>query len=720
MLQRRLRGLVLFATVCVTFALATTADAQTVSRIRVMLHPYAAAPGELSDAALSRLQILAGLPLTLSGTTRTGALEFNLAMPLDRATVTAITQRLRVDRSVLWAEPLSDIPALSAKALATRGAAGAPGDTLMLRLAGDPTPDWTLLLPRFSALLSVPLAVDHQVGNVWVLKLPNKVAASELSAMAALLQTDAAVQYADAVARANVNLVPNDPGYSQQWALTDPVSGLNASAAWDLQIGSSGTVIAVLDTGITQHPELAGRILPGYDFISDPASANDGNGRDSDASDPGDATSDGECGDGVPGEASSWHGTFVTGLIAANTNNGVGIAGVNWNAHVVPVRVLGKCGGSFDDITAGILWAAGVPVAGAPANANPARVINMSLGGTTPCPQATQDAINTALAQGAVITVSAGNDSGDTADSAPANCGGVIAVGAGSRDGDRASYSNFGTRVDLTAPGGDGSSNDGLILSLANDGKTSPGNPAYEFAAGTSAAAPQVAGLASLMIARNANLTPGHVLDIMTGTARTFAAGGSCALGPLCGAGLVDAGLAIQSTFPGSTVAPAGTVAVIEYYRADKDHYFMSADAAEINALDIYATGIYQRTGELFYAWLDPALAPADALPVCRFYSPLPLIDSHFYTASADECNYVIAHYPGTWVLESRAAFYVSPASASGACEAGMVPVYRFFDNRNDANHRHTIDLTVRRAMINRLWAPEGLGPNAVAFCAPI
>ena len=310
----------------------------------------------------------------------------------------------------------------------------------MLRLAGDPAPDWSTLLPRWSAIVGAPLSVDHQVGNIWVLKLQDKVTQDRLGTMASLLQTDPVVQYADPVRRATAKLVPNDPKYNQQWSLSDAVGGVDAPAAWDLQIGSVSTVVAVIDTGITQHPELAGRVLPGYDFISDPASSNDGNGRDNDASDPGDGTSDGECGDGAPGEASSWHGTFVSGIIAANTNNGAGIAGLNWNANILPVRVLGKCGGTFEDIIAGMLWAAGMPVAGAPPNPNPARVINMSLGGATPCAQALQDGINLALAQGVVITVAAGNESDNASDSAPANCSGVITVGASTRAGDRASY----------------------------------------------------------------------------------------------------------------------------------------------------------------------------------------------------------------------------------------------------------------------------------------
>ncbi len=715
MMQKLVRRLVV---VLLLGAIAPGAYAETVSRIRLMLHPYAGAPGELPAAANARLQTLAGLPLTLAGKTRTGGLEFTLAQPLDIDVATALVQRLRNDRSVLWAETVSADLIANSKLLAANPSAG-PGKKLMVRLAAAASPNWAVLLPRWSSLIGASVTVDHQIGDVWVLKLAAAVPDATLAAMASQLETDVSVQYADPVRRVTAQRVPNDPRFGTQWALTDPVGGINAPVAWDLQIGSAAQVVAVIDTGITQHPELAGRVLPGYDFISDPDEANDGDGRDSDPSDPGDNTGDNACGDGAPGESSSWHGTFVSGLIAANTNNGDGIAGVNWNARILPVRVLGRCGGTFDDVAAGILWAAGAPVTGAPLNPNPARVINMSLGGQLSCPQAVQDSINVALAQGIVVTIAAGNDAIDVSMFAPANCSGVIAVGASTRQGDRASYANYGRRVDISAPGGDGNQTD-WILSLSNDGQSGPASPIYAIGIGTSFAAPHVAGAASLMLARNANLTPGQVLGIISATARSFRAGTSCGNGPACGAGLLDAGFAVQGTIPSSQTAPPGTVPVIEYYRADKDHYFMTADAPEIAFVDTQLSPTFQRTGEVFFAWVDPALAPANAVPVCRFYSPLPLIDSHFYTALDSECQFVFAHWPGTWILENRAAFYVLLPDAGGNCQAGTLPVYRFFDNRNDANHRHTIDLTVRRAMINRLWVPEGSGPNAVAFCSPV
>jgi subtilase family protein/uncharacterized protein DUF5648 len=316
--------------------------------------------------------------------------------------------------------------------------------------------------------------------------------------------------------------------------------------------------------------------------------------------------------------------------------------------------------------------------------------------------------------------VAAGNETADASTSTPANCSGVITVGASARGGDRTSYSNFGGRVDISAPGGDFGDQSTEIFSTSNDGVTSPGKPTYSQEVGTSFAAPQVAGVASLMFARNANLTPGRVLNIMTNTARLFPSGTTCAVGGACGVGLLDAGLALQSTPAGDAVAPAGTVPVIEYYRGDKDHYFMSANASELAFVDAVLAATFKRTGELFYAWPTRDVAPASATPVCRLYNRSPLIDSHFYSANPSECQFVQTHYAGAWVLENPAAFYVLQPDASGACPAQTAPVYRFFDNRNDANHRHTVDLSVRRAMINREWAAEGTGPNAVAFCAPI
>ena len=203
--------------------------------------------------------------------------------------------------------------------------------------------------------------------------------------------------------------------------------------------------VAVVDTGMLDHPDLAGRVLPGHDFILDIERARDGNARDGDPRDEGDWTNDGDCG-GFAAQSSFFHGLFVAGQIAANANNDVGIAGVDWAAKILPVRVLGKCGGNVEDVIAGIVWSAGLPVQGAPVNPHPAKVINLSLGGHGPCTAAEQEAIDDAIAQGTVVVAAAGNDTDDASFFSPANCSGVITVGAMSRTGERSSYSNFGRR----------------------------------------------------------------------------------------------------------------------------------------------------------------------------------------------------------------------------------------------------------------------------------
>ena len=233
--------------------------------------------------------------------------------------------------------------------------------------------------------------------------------------------------------------------------------------------------------------------------------AADGNGRDADPSDPGDATVAGQCGAGSGASNSSWHGTHVAGSIAAKTNNGVGVA---FNAKIVPVRVLGKCGGYPSDIADAIIWASGGAVSGVPANANPARVINMSLGGGGACANTSQNAINSARSRGTVVVVAAGNSNADASGANPANCPGVVAVAATNRSGGRAYYSNYGAVVDVAAPGGDARTAGGGILSTLNAGTTTPGADSYAFYQGTSMAAPHVAGVAALMLSKTPGLTP--------------------------------------------------------------------------------------------------------------------------------------------------------------------------------------------------------------------
>lgn len=679
--------------------------------LRVMLHPAAAPQGQLPDAARQRLEALLGTPFAVAGTTRTGALELVLAGAPDQAAVDALAKRLRMDRNVLWAEPTSRrATTKSAKAFRTEAA---PAYKLMVRLADGA--DEATAVARLSALAGTPVAVERRIGSVQVVALAQSRPVAALADLARAFEADPAVRYADPVRRvyAHAGPTPNDPLFGEQWSLLD----IRASDAWALGTGSSSVTVAVVDTGILPHPDLVGRVLPGHDFIADADRARDGNGRDPDPRDEGDWTNDGDCGGAFPGP-SSWHGVFVAGMIGANSNNATGIAGVDWAARILPVRVLGQCGGTDEDVLAGVLWASGVRVQDAPVNTNPAKVINLSLGGFGACPAAMQEAIDDALAQGTVIVASAGNESDDASNFSPGSCSGIINVAALGRTGDRASYTNYGPRVDIAAPGGDIDA-DGAIVSTSNQGTTTPADPGYDLAMGTSMSAPLVSGTVSLMLARNPNLTAGHVLSILQGTAANFRAGTSCIVG-FCGAGALDTGAALASTIPASLNLPAGAVAIVEYYDPILDHYFITASAEEIAAID--AAGYWQRTGHVFYGWADPLAAPAGANPqsVCRFYAgPQAQIDSFYFTADAARCAFVMAT-GGPWVLETNAAFWIEVPDASGGCRGGTVPVYAFFNNRRDANHRYTIDRSVRRAMTNRAWVSDGVGPNGVAFCSLI
>ena len=244
-------------------------------------------------------------------------------------------------------------------------------------------------------------------------------------------------------------LLPNDPGLASQWHYRGPpaeMGGANLPPAWDLTTGSAGIVVAVIDTGsMPGHPDLAGRFIGGYDLIADLPTGNDGDGRDADPTDPGDwitaAESAGAVFSGCPIQDSSFHGTHVAGTIGAASNNGVGVAGINWVSKILPVRVLGKCGGWTSDVVDGIRWSAGLAVPNVPANTNPARVLNLSLGGyachgspqVCDCGTSTQSAIDDAVDAGAVVVVAAGNSNRPASESTPGNCNGVITVGATGR-----------------------------------------------------------------------------------------------------------------------------------------------------------------------------------------------------------------------------------------------------------------------------------------------
>ena len=402
----------------------------------------------------------------------------------------------------------------------------------------------TLSHLRTTALGSQVLKVDRRMSIDEATQLARDIAAS-----------DPNVEFAEPDRMMRALFVPNDTRYNEQWQYFEAAGGLNLPAAWEKSTGT-GVVVGVVDTGYRPHADLAANILPGYDFISDVPTANDGNGRDNDPSDPGDWINAGECGPGDPTafESSSWHGTHVSGTIAAVTNNSNGVAGVAFNAKVVPARVLGKCGGFTSDIADAIVWVSGGSVSGVPANANPARVINISLGGTGACDNTTQSAINSARTRNTVVVVAAGNSNQNASGFTPANCTGVITVAAVGRTGGKAFYSNFGATVEVAAPGGDTSAGTANgILSTLNAGSTTPGADSYAFYQGTSMATPHVVGVVALMLSVKPTLTPDQVLSILQSTARPFPA--TCSQ---CGSGIVDANAAVDAAIGGVVTPPGG------------------------------------------------------------------------------------------------------------------------------------------------------------------
>lgn len=383
-----------------------------------------------------------------------------------------------------------------------------------------------------------------------------KLNRAELFALAKQIEQDPRVAYAEIDEIAQALFTPNDPSYQtgQQWhyqtASTYP-GGANLPAAWDSATGS-GVVVAVIDTGFRPHADLAANLLPGYDFVSANGLGvftNDGDGRDSDASDPGNWASAGVCGTGSPARDSNWHGTHVAGTIAALTNNGVGGAGVAFGAKVLPVRVLGVCGGYMSDIAAGMQWAAGLSIPGVPANPNKAKVLNLSLGGSGSCGPTFQGAVNAVRDAGSVVVAATGNDSAFSIGQ-PANCTGVIAVTAHTKQGDNANYANIGAGTVVSGPGGGSGSlipGDGaLVYSTLNAGTTAPGADSYAGKQGTSMAAPHVAGVAALLASLQPAITPDTLRSVLTSSARPHPAGTYCATRTDCGAGLVDAKAAID------------------------------------------------------------------------------------------------------------------------------------------------------------------------------
>ncbi|HEY1726213.1 MAG TPA: S8 family serine peptidase [Steroidobacteraceae bacterium] len=458
---------------------------------------------------------------------------------------------------------------------------------------------------RLSQSNGIPLRpVRNLFGSTDVMQLDHTPTRDEMQTILARLNADPGVEYAEPDGYRFIQAFPQDPpndphfiagsdgngSWQGQWYLqpsssTTP-SALGAISAWaNSNALGTNVVVAVIDTGvITAQPDLAGQLLPGYDFVScdqgnltansggqttadcsatgSAASylfANNGHGWQAGADDPGDwiATADttntlfinAGC---TSVEPSSWHGTKVAGVIAAATNNGIGIAGVAPNARILPVRAIGKCSGRVSDIAAAIMWAAGQPVtvdAGSITASTPAKIINLSLGNNTSCSTTEQNAITAATNAGILVVAAAGNEGG--AIDAPANCTGVVSVVGLRETGTKVPFSNLSSSssaATIAAPGGNCvNSQAGQpclydIETTTDAGSTTPaptpgfytysqlspaflnsgGNSANAANVGTSFAAPMVAGTAALMLSANTSLTSAQVIARLQSSALAF------------------------------------------------------------------------------------------------------------------------------------------------------------------------------------------------------
>ena len=458
-------------------------------------------------------------------------------------------------------------------------------------------------------------------------------------------------------------LTPNDTRYAEQWGYTDADAGIRANEAWDIANGT-GIIVAVIDTGYVAHSDLAANIVAGYDFIIDTAVSADGNGRDADASDPGDASG---------GQPSSWHGTHVAGTVAAVTNNAKGVAGTAWGAKVMPVRALGKGGGYTSDIADAIIWSSGGAVSGVPtlSAADAADVINMSLGGGGACDTTSQNAINSAVGRGVTVVVAAGNDNANASGFSPASCNNVVNVASITSASARSSFSNYGTLIDVSAPGSG-------ILSTLNAGTAGPGAESYASYNGTSMASPHVAGAVALTQSRRLALgqalyTPAAMEALLKSTAYPLA--GTCTGG--CGAGIINAKALVDAAGGGTPPPPppaGGTltkgVAVtgLAATTGNSLNYTMAVPAGSTNLTFTMSGG----TGDADL-YVQFGTAPTDTSYVCRPY----------LGGNAETCT-IAAPSAGTYFVRLKSYASFSGVSLVGNYTAGGGATAQTYSNTAD------------------------------------
>lgn len=363
-----------------------------------------------------------------------------------------------------------------------------------------------------------------------VVEIENAVDVDDAEKLAEAIEADPAVEYAEPDRLVFTTAIPgmseedqkrtistaavaHDPGVASLWAL----SSLGSFSAWDTATGK-GVTIGVVDTGFANHPDLDSKVVGGWDFVSSAVLGNDGNGRDSDARDPGTYSTYGQCWAGSPASNSIWHGTHVAGSAAARRDS-YGTVGIAPDATLLNARALGACGtGYVSDMVDAIYWLAGSPVPGVPAARKRADVINMSLSMAGTCPQMMQNAINTAWFRGIPVVVAAGNNGQPAINYAPGNCYNVITVGAVDSARNKASYSNHGGAVDIYAPGHH-------ILSSGNTGTRGPVAPNVRYDYGTSMATPHVAGAVALMKQKNPAFSSDQIKNLILTSGDPFAWG---------------------------------------------------------------------------------------------------------------------------------------------------------------------------------------------------
>ena len=394
----------------------------------------------------------------------------------------------------LTAQQAAAQPFMSSLGLQRQG--GAPDRAMLLVLAEQ---------PNRVELLQSQVGDSATVDRLGALANEEQRQKFETLMVIKALNHEPSVEYAQPNYYVKAMAVPNDEAYPLQWHY--PL--INLPAAWDITTGDPSITVAVLDTGVLlNHPDLQGQLVAGYDFVSDVQSAADGDGIDPDPDDPG---------DGSGRQPSSFHGTHVAGTVAAASNNFIGVAGVAWNAKIMPVRILGVAGGTTFDISEGVRYAAGLANDSGQVANPPVDIMNLSLGGPAPCSPVEQDVFALARQAGVAVVVAAGNANQDAASFSPASCDNVITVSAVGIDKNKASYSNFGTTIDVAAPGGDNSpdlNGDGFfdgVLSTVGDDESGLIVFTYKFDAGTSMASPHMAGVVALMKSVNANLTPSQI-----------------------------------------------------------------------------------------------------------------------------------------------------------------------------------------------------------------